>query len=246
MAYTLTIPIDADQTGLTFTAQLTDENGDPVGGTITGGTYEAVGDDYEWTYDAFPDSFTAGHVVFTDNNNDTYSSQIYDQASEVTDPGSEWYYASTDDVIALIGEENMDIIFDADDQNGIDPGAVVAAGVEMDSYIDLKLRRAGLTAPNPLTDTTIAAVLRSASKHLTAWAGFKKRGLAELNAAGVNAKFADEVAGYKEYADSLIDGVIETLELEDADDSTTTAGSFGFVPIVRDYTTNTADENSSN
>jgi hypothetical protein len=147
--------------------------------------------------------------------------------------GDVWYYAGTDDVIALIGTDNMGIIFDADDDGTIDAGAVVAAGLEMDAYIDLRLRRAGLTYPNDLSDATIAAVLRSASKHLTAWAGFKKRGLAELTGAGVNAKFADEVAGYKEYADSLIDGVVETLELEDADDTTVEPGTFQFVPATR-------------
>jgi hypothetical protein len=173
MAYTLTIPIDADQTGLTFTAQLTDENGDPVGGTITGGTYEAVGDDYEWTYDAFPDTFTAGHVVFTDNNNDTYSSQIYELDAEESDPTQgEWYYADQEDVEDKIGVTSLAKISnepDASSDATTDTSRLVRVGILVDQEMDARLSAMGYVTPLAHMSAGTVKIMSDISAGLVAW-----------------------------------------------------------------------------
>lgn len=131
-----------------------------------------------------------------------------------------WYYANQRAVTDLLGDDNLGIAFDLDDDGTIDTDAVLRAGQWSDNYIDLALRKQDQTAPNPLTDATVTGILKSASAHLAAWYGFHQRGLNDAsNGTRANQTISGIMDGYKKLADDLIASAIAVLEAEGTEET---------------------------
>lgn len=149
-------------------------------------------------------------------------------------------YAAQSDVVALLGEENLEIAGDRNNDGTVDAGIVQGALDFADGYVDLHLANHGQTVP---VDTGAApahvnAALRDIAAHLAVWYLWHHRGLHEGDGRPAGQSLAGTFEGYKGYADEQLEKLVGVLK-DDADE----AGSFVSVPITRTCVS-ARDENS--
>jgi hypothetical protein len=164
-----------------------------------------------------------------------YTGNVYHFEREFADGGGVvipvggWRYSDRAHVVALVGNDAVNVVWSLDGDNLEDVGLMEQDGIQADTYIDRALMLEGLTVPIN-TGTASAVVVQSLADigaHLTVWWGFHHRGLEELSGRGLGS--ADDISGlmsgYKKYADEELEKLATILQRIDTDDSVLPSGS---------------------
>lgn len=161
-------------------------------------------------------------------------------------------YAARTDVVSLMGDASVAIVWDLNDDGTEDAGALDADRQRADDYINLFLASNGVALPvsttgmTTLAATTVTNSLTNIGAHLTRLHGYSHRNMEAWAtrlgkpAADVRAEFDDD----KAYADEQLGRLLTTLQNASPTDTNVAAGTFQFIPRVNaDYATATDEFN---